>query len=154
VGSSGLVQGHSDSMKLLLTAISLSLAVSACSDGHDRLRQDLDQLPVPESVTFLADVEYGLSSGFMGSDPRIDRYYISLEDPEALCAEVQALLPDLTEKAKRGTAKCWFTGQSPSGRPLTVLVTGPQEVIPPGDQTIEPTPIEESHASVLVVAIG
>jgi len=140
-------------MKPLLTALLLALTVSACSDGHDRLRQELDQIPVPESVTFLADVEYGSSTGFMGSNPQIDRYHVSTEEPETLCIEVQALRPEITEKAKRGTA-CWFTGQSPSGRPLTVSVTGPREVIPAGSKTIHPTPIEEPHASVLVLAIG
>jgi hypothetical protein len=35
-----------------------------------------------------------------------------------------------------------------------VSVTGPQKLIPPGDRTIHPTPVEEPHASVLVVAIG
>lgn len=104
-----------------------SLVISACSDGHDRLRQELDQIPVPESVTFLADVEYGSSSGFMGSDTQIDRYYISAEEPQALCADVQALLPDHTGGTIKGT-ECWLTGQSPSGSPLTVSVTGPHTV--------------------------
>lgn len=143
-------------MKRVLRVVGTVLVTAACSGGaHDPLISELDTLALPASVSFLADVEYGSDTGFAGSDPLVQRYYLSDLSPEELCedlAEIKGAL-DLSDRAIGGTA-CVFAGTSPDGRPFQITVTGSREVVPPGDDTIDSTPIEAPHESVLVASIG
>ena len=143
-------------VRRVLCVVGAVLVTAVCSGGaHDPLISELDTLALPASVSFFADVEYGSDTGFLGSNPSADRYYLSDLSPEELCealVEIKATL-EHSDRPTGGTA-CVFGGTSPEGRPFQITVTGPREVVPPGDETINPTPIDAPHESVLVASIG
>ncbi|MCZ6663041.1 MAG: hypothetical protein O6951_08990 [Actinobacteria bacterium] len=143
-------------MKRVLV-LAVVLVAGACAGGaHDPLIDELDALALPASVSFFADVKYGSTTGFMGSDPLVARYYLSDLPPEDLCedlADIKAAL-DLSDRRTGGAACKFGRPSSPDDRGFQMTVTGPREAVPAGDDTINSTPIDVPHRSVLVASIG
>jgi hypothetical protein len=124
-------------LRRLTLALTLLVLAASCS-GHDRLSRAIDDLELPGDLVEVGEDQSGPDAPFAGDYPRVSTYYISQQEPGALCEAMRAwaLGEGLAEDSLEEEAfvECQFRGVINSNF-LSILVTPARNEIPTGDRS-------------------